>query len=110
MFESTEAGATFTRMALIHKVGRAAGIADVDYMTPGEVRAALARDDPETSHLLEAFLDSFTEWFHITEMVQSRHGRSANIEEQYVHSSEKRNQRRLELQIRLRVLEAASAR
>ena len=107
MFESTEAGVTFVRMALIHKVGRSAGIADVDFMTPAEVRASLAKDDPLTSRLLEAFLTAFQEWFHLTQMVESRFGTADAYQDQHDRSSEKKNKCRLELQERLKVLGAA---
>lgn len=105
MFDTTEYGAAFTTMAVIKRVGKAAGIGDTDFLTPAEIRAALSERNPETSLLLEAFLAAFKSWYNITELVQSHLHNDRRLLDEHVQAIENRNVRRAELQEHLNYLQ-----
>ena len=61
MVKSSEFDFRLTSASVIKYVGTIAGIDDVDFITPTEIRHKLAATDAETSRLLEAFLVAFQE-------------------------------------------------
>jgi len=101
MFESTEFGVAFTKMSLVRKVAETVGIPQADFMTPAEIRAELAQHDPETSQLLQAFLDAFDRWFAVARMIESGYGRTAKVDEESDSVYQERRRRQDELQTRL---------
>jgi hypothetical protein len=104
MFETTEYGAAFTTMLVIKKTGDFAGIANIVFLTPTEIRVALKHRDPETSLLLEAFLAAFEEWFDITKTIEPNLHDDREFSEEYLHASNNRKQRSDELQGRLSLI------
>src|SRR5947199_2560445 len=104
MFDTTEYGVAFTTMIVIRNTGNAAGIANTDFLTPAEIRAALTQRDPETSRLLEAFLVAFKTWYDITTLIQSHLHEDRRLRDEHMVASDNRKHRSLELQERLRIL------
>jgi hypothetical protein len=103
-FETTEYGAAFTTMAVIKKTGDVAGVADTDFLTPAEIRAALKQRDPDTSLLLEAFLAAFEEWYDITKTIAPNLHDDREFSEEQVRAANHRKQRSAELRSRLSLL------
>ena len=104
MFEANEHGVAFTMNMVIKNTGNAAGIADIDFSTPAEIRAALLQYDPETSRRLEAFLEAYKEWFTVTTMIQTHLHDDPALRAEHSIALENRRLRSVELQQRLRVL------
>jgi hypothetical protein len=104
MFETTEYGAAFTTVVVIKKTGDVAGIADTDFLTPAEIRAALKQRDPETSLLLEAFLAAFEEWYDITKMIEPNLHDDREFSKEHLRASNNRKQRSADLQSRLSLI------
>jgi hypothetical protein len=104
MFETTEYGIAFTTMTVIRNTGNAAGIVDTDFLTPAEIRAALSQKDPETSRILEAFLEAFRTWYQITTLIQGHLHQDRTLGDEHMLASENRKLRSIELQERLRIL------
>ena len=106
MFKTLSAGVAFTQMCLIRKVGAVAGVGGIDFLTPAEIRGQLAKIDPETHKLLEAFIDAFHEWSEIAQMVESHLDEGASMREEHALAFQKRSIRQSELEQRLNMLNA----
>ncbi len=111
MVESTEFGVGYTKVSLIRRVGIAAGITDIDFLTPAEIRRKLGVVDPETSGLLEAFLNVFDRWFLYTRMIERRiTSHDAQLEAERTAAVERRAAAQSQLAKRLLHLEAKDSR
>jgi hypothetical protein len=86
---------------VIKKVGTTAGIDDVDFITPAEVRDKLAATDPETStsRVLEAFLVAFQEWFEVTSVLVTDFDEDMALTHDQILVSNRRTQCKVELNI-----------
>jgi hypothetical protein len=101
MLKSSEFDFSFTSASLIKYVGTSAGIDDVDFITPTEVRHKLAATDPETSRVLEAFLVAFQEWFEVTSVLVTDFDEDATLTDDQILASNRRTQCKVELNNRL---------
>ena len=104
MAKSSEFDFNFTNASVIKYVGSSAGIDDVDFITPTEVRHKLAAADPETSRVLEAFLVAFQEWFEITSVLVTDFDEASAPTEDQILASNKRSRCKIELNNRLTLL------
>ena len=101
MVKSSEFDFSFTSASVIKYVGATAGIDEVDFITPTEIRHKLAATDPETSRVLEAFLVAFQEWFEVTSVLVTDFEEGAPLTDDQILASNKRNQCKVELNNRL---------
>ena len=109
MLKSSEFDFSFTSASVIKKVGTTAGIDDVDFLTPTEVRHKLAATDPETSRVLEAFLVAFQEWFEVTSVLVTDSDEGAPPTDDQILASNKLAQCKVELNNRLVFLRSAAS-
>ena len=107
MLKSSEFDFSFTSASVIKYVGTTAGIDDVDFITPTEVRHKLAATDPETSRVLEAFLVVFREWFEVTSVLVTDLDQDKTLTDDQILASNRRTQCKVELNNRLVLLRSA---
>ena len=109
MVKSSEFDFSFTSASVIKYVGTVAGIDDVDFITPTEIRHKLAATDPETSRVLEAFLVAFQEWFEVTSVLVTGFDEGATPTDDQILASTRRIQCKVELNNRLVLLRSAAS-
>jgi|ERR1700680_4567431 len=109
MLKSSEFDFNFTSASVIKYVGTTAGIDDVDFITPTEIRHKLAATDPETSRVLEAFLVAFQEWFEVTSVLVTDFDEDTALTEDQILASNRRTQCKVELNNRLVLLRSAAS-
>ena len=105
MSGTTEIGVGFTKMTVIRRVANAAGVEGTDFLMPGEIRAELAKSDPETSALLQLFLEAVDRWFLINRLVERRMGQDSQLDDEHVTAVARRAAAQAQLEKRLRFLE-----
>src|ERR1700674_588051 len=109
MLKSSEFDFSFTSASVIKYVGTIAGIDDVDFITPTEVRHKLAATDPETYRVLEAVLIAFQEWFEVTTVLVTDSDEGAPLTDDQILASNRRTQCKGELNNRLFFLRSAAS-
>ena len=110
MTGTTEIGVGFTKMTVIRRVALAAGLEGIDFLMPAEVRAKLAKTDPETYRVLENFLDAIDRWFLISRMIDRRIDPDSNLENEIATAVQRRTVAQAELEKHLLILEAGKSR
>jgi hypothetical protein len=106
----TEIGVGFMKITVIRRVALSAGVEGIDFLMPTEVRAKLAEKDPETSAVLEGFLDAVDRWFLMNRMIERRVSQDSALESERVTAAQRRETAQAELEKRLRILEAGQSR